>query len=259
LPVNEFLQVRGAQNAFAAGDCAATTNGATAFEARREIRMGRRAAYNALALHRGYKLRPWAEKTHILTIAALGRYATVARFLGINFSGIPAWVAGRAMCLLNLPGLERNLRVLVDWIMDIPFRNDIVTLAPQPTQKLGRAHYEPGDVIVREGEAGDCAYLVNRGELQVLKQDGSQQREVAKLKSGDCFGEIALLADVPRTATVRCITAVDVLILPRGEFMTLAEGYREFGSAIRARLLERMPEQALAQAQSASVPARTIG
>jgi NADH dehydrogenase FAD-containing subunit len=247
LPVNEYLQCQGAEHILAVGDSAGTETAAPAFRARREIKMGRCAAYNALALHRGYKLQRWSEKWPKVSVVALGRHATVANFFGITVTGIPAWIVARAVCLLTLPGLERNLRVLADWLLDIPFRSDIVELAPQQTKKLGRAHFEPGDVIIRQGDQGDCAYLINHGELEVLRQEGDHQQQVAKLKSGDCFGEIALLADVPRTATVRCLTPVDVLVLPRDEFMTLAEGYRDFGSALRSRMMERMAEDSLAE------------
>jgi NADH dehydrogenase FAD-containing subunit len=256
LPVNEYLQCRGAEHVLAVGDCAGFETGAPAFEPRREIKMGRRAGYNALALHRGYKLQRWPEKRPWFSIAALGRHATVANFLGINFTGIPAWILARAGCVLTLPGLERNLRVLADWILDVPFRSDIVVLAPQQTKKLARAHFEPGDVIIRQGDQGDCAYLIKGGELEVLQQDKDRQQRIAKLKSGDCFGEIALLADVPRTATVRCLTQVDVLVLPRDEFMTLAEGYRDFGSALRARMKERMGEPSLVESQPRVTGAR---
>jgi CRP/FNR family transcriptional regulator, cyclic AMP receptor protein len=97
-------------------------------------------------------------------------------------------------------------------------------------------------LVVRQGEPGDCAYLILDGEVEVLKEQGDHQLRVGRLKSGECFGEIALLADIPRTASVRCLTSTDLLILPRGEFMTLAGGYRDFGNALRTRMTERMAE-----------------
>src|SRR5262249_9566656 len=143
--------------------------------------------------------------------------------------------------------------VLADWLLYIPFRGDIAVLAPQQTRKLNRAHFEPGDVIVRQGDPGDCAYLINSGELEVLQREGDHQRQVAMLQSGDCFVEIALPGDVPRTATVRCLTPVDVLVVPRGELMSLAERYRDFGNAVRSQMMERMAKQALAESQSKAI------
>src|SRR5439155_16049219 len=77
LPVDEFLRVRGARNVLATGE-SAETGARMPLTARREIKMGRRAAYNALALHRGYKLLRWSEKRPRISLAALGRYATIA-------------------------------------------------------------------------------------------------------------------------------------------------------------------------------------
>ncbi len=239
LPVDEFLRVRGMDDVVAAGDCAATS-AAVPFQARREIAMGRRAAFNVLALLRGYPLQPWTESKAWLSLAPLGRHATVARAGAIHFGGIPAWVVSRLLCLLTLPGLERNLRVLVDWVLDVPFRNDIVVLAPQRTQKLSRAHYECGDVIVRQGDRGECAYLLTAGEVEVLREVDGRSARVRTMQAGDCFGEIALLADTPRTATVRCLTPVDVVVLARDQLVALAEGYREFGNALRSRMTERL-------------------
>jgi NADH dehydrogenase FAD-containing subunit/uncharacterized membrane protein YphA (DoxX/SURF4 family) len=240
LPVDDLLRVRGAETLLAIGESAATGVVRMPFTARRHIKMGRRAAYNALALHRGYKLHRWSETRPRISIAALGRYASVGSVLGIPFGGLPAWLMSRAYCLLTLPGLERNLRVLVDWLLDIPFRNDIVVLAPRRTQKLGRAHYEAGDEVIRQGEKGECAYIILDGEVEVLMHSNGHWQHVRNVKAGECFGEIALLSDSPRTATVRCLTPVDLLVLPRDQFMALAEGFRDLGTALKARMSERI-------------------
>jgi CRP-like cAMP-binding protein len=86
--------------------------------------------------------------------------------------------------------------------------------------------------------------------VEVLRQEGDHQQHVSRLRSGECFGEIALLGDIPRTATVRCLTGVDLVVLPRADFMTLAEGYRDFGNALKTRMTERMVEPAHRTASS---------
>ncbi|PYM84464.1 MAG: hypothetical protein DME09_08470 [Candidatus Rokuibacteriota bacterium] len=247
--MDEFLRAQGTDNVLAVGDCAAT-GPVVPFTARREIKMGRVAAFNALALIRGYKLARWAERRPWLLLAALGRKASVASLYGIRFGGGLAWVLSRSLCLLTLPGLERNLRALVDWMLDVPFRNDIVVLAPQQTQKLGRAHYEVGDEIVREGEQGECAYLLVSGEVEVFRKVNGRTQPIGRLQRGECFGEIALLGNVPRIATVRCLTPVDVVVLPRDQLMTLAAGYRDLGNALKAKMAERLrPEGPLVTAR----------
>jgi len=82
--------------------------------------------------------------------------------------------------------------------------------------------YAAGAAIVREGEPADNFYILMEGEAAVFKRgpDG-ESREVARLNSGDYFGEIGLLHDVPRTATVRAVTAVKAVALDRETFMAI--------------------------------------
>ena len=65
---------------------------------------------------------------------------------------------------------------------------------------LSRENHPAGHVIFHIGEPGDCAYLVESGSIEVLARNG---RAIAIIKAGEIFGEIALLDQLPRTATVR--------------------------------------------------------
>lgn len=78
-----------------------------------------------------------------------------------------------------------------------------------------------GADVIRQGDHGDRVYVVVSGELEV-EVDG---RAGARLGAGDVFGEIALLRDVPRTATVRSATAAEVLTLGRDEFLAAVTGH----------------------------------
>jgi len=80
---------------------------------------------------------------------------------------------------------------------------------------------EPGHVIFREGEEGDCAYFIHSGEVEVLRREGGAEQIVARLTKGQYFGEMALISDAPRNATVRSITAVRLAILGKQNFLTM--------------------------------------
>ena len=80
---------------------------------------------------------------------------------------------------------------------------------------------EPGTVIVRERDAGDRFYIVAEGSLEV-SQDGFP---VTELDAGDYFGEIALIRDVARTATVTARTAVVLYALDREDFLAAVTGH----------------------------------
>jgi CRP-like cAMP-binding protein len=89
-----------------------------------------------------------------------------------------------------------------------------------------------GDVLVREGEPGDAFYAIESGRLDVL----TGMERVRTLGPGRHFGEIALLADVPRTATVRAVTPARVFRLGREGFDRLvADAFRHDKLATRAQ------------------------
>ena len=82
--------------------------------------------------------------------------------------------------------------------------------------------YEEGEAIVQEGEIGDHFFAIRRGEVEVTKAqpDGTPQH-VALLGSGEYFGEIALLKDVPRTATVTAVGACQMWALDKAAFLQM--------------------------------------
>src|SRR5580704_1484348 len=161
------------------------------------VALGRAVGYNAWASSQGYAARPFRPRKRLLEPYNMGR-RSLCRVGGFTFGGAPAWIVSRLTNLLAMPGLERNLRILIDWILDIPFRNDIAVLAPDQTERMQRKRFEPGDEVISQGDVGDVAYIVESGCLEVLK-DGAKVGQVAE---GNCFGELALLSGVKRTATV---------------------------------------------------------
>jgi CRP-like cAMP-binding protein len=71
--------------------------------------------------------------------------------------------------------------------------------------------YGAGETLVRQGEAGDTCYLIDQGRVVVLVADGTAERRVAELGSGDVFGEMSLLTGEQRTATVRTVADTRVI------------------------------------------------
>ena len=89
-------------------------------------------------------------------------------------------------------------------------------------RNLDRAHVPAGEAVFRQGDEGDRFYVIAAGEADVFR-DGS---DYDSLRTGDSFGEIALLRDVPRTAEVRARTPLELYALEREVFVPAVSGYR---------------------------------
>ena len=115
---------------------------------------------------------------------------------------------------------------------------------------------DAGRSIIREGDIGETLFVVYEGTVRVFKEnDAGVDREVAQLGSGDVFGEIALLENVPRTASVKAETDTVLLALDRESFNALlvdAVGADEVAQLIqicahlkRHRLFSAWPDSVL--------------
>jgi CRP-like cAMP-binding protein len=92
-----------------------------------------------------------------------------------------------------------------------------------------------GEVIVNEGDAGDCLYLIRSGSVEVIKG----RRRVATLGAGDSFGEVAVLTSAPRTATVRALERTDLLVLSGESFRAVAREHSVVAGHFRELLSAR--------------------
>jgi MFS family permease len=135
-------------------------------------------------------------------------------------------VAGRWLLRLDMPSeaTVAHLRLL----------RELVVFAPLPSPALEQlaGHLRPvgaaaGDVVVREGDPGDEFYIVDQGALAVTV--GGEPRP--PIHPGGFFGEIALLRDSPRTATVTATTDCRLLALGRDQFLAAVTGHAESAAA----------------------------
>jgi CRP-like cAMP-binding protein len=79
---------------------------------------------------------------------------------------------------------------------------------------LGKV-YNDGDVIVRQGEAGDCMYEILEGTVEVLREKNGQEVCLAVLSKGDFFGEMAIFEREVRSATVRVMGEVRAMTIDK--------------------------------------------
>jgi NADH dehydrogenase len=130
--VNACLQVPQWPGVWALGDCVLVPDSTNPGKycpptAQHATRQAAVLAANIVAEMRGQAPQPFRFKT-LGMLAAIGRRAGVAEILGVRFSGIIAWALWRAIYLFKLPGLQKKVRVALDWTLDLVFSKDIVEL-----------------------------------------------------------------------------------------------------------------------------------
>ena len=142
LVVEPTLQVPGLDGVWALGDGAQVPDVRRpgAFHpptAQHAIRQGKTVADNVVAVARGQAPRPFSYRA-IGSLVALGSRTAAAEVAGRKFSGFVAWVMWRTIYFTKLPGMDRKVRVALDWAIDLLFPRDIVLL-PGPSDAA-----EPG-------------------------------------------------------------------------------------------------------------------
>ncbi len=109
---------------------------------------------------------------------------------------------------------------------------------------LYRRRYKPGERIVKEGDAAVVLYFLSTGSANVVKSAGSKQVELAVLKPGAFFGEISLIEDQKRSATVIAVESSEVLCLFQPDFISILHKhpsiFSKFLEKFSAIMLERI-------------------
>jgi CRP-like cAMP-binding protein len=101
---------------------------------------------------------------------------------------------------------------------------------------LGMREYDAGEVIIVQGDVGDCFYMLARGTARVYLEDSSgDERSIATLRPGDAFGEAALLRHEPRSASVVADEPCLVLTLHRTVFANFMQSHKELLQGVFAR------------------------
>lgn len=105
-----------------------------------------------------------------------------------------------------------------------------------------RLVYADGQVLFNQGDSGDAAYIIIGGTASVLIKTENGMVEVAQLSKGDVVGEIAILCDVPRTATVQAKEALTTLKINKEAFFRLVTDFPLIAVEIMRELAARLEQ-----------------
>jgi CRP-like cAMP-binding protein len=117
-------------------------------------------------------------------------------------------------------------------------------IAPKRLKLLALASacvlYKSGQELCVEGEEGDAAYILISGEADVTIKSGIGTTKVANLRANDVVGELSILRDMPRSATVTAVTDVTTLQIGKQDFLNLLKEFPEVSIEISRSLAERL-------------------
>jgi NADH dehydrogenase len=217
--VDQTTEVPGWSGVWAIGDCAAikqVDGNISPPTAQHALRQARTCAQNIVASMRGTKKTRFTF-TGLGKLGSLGRRSAVAEILGLHFKGLFAWLLWRGVYVTKFPGLDGQLRLAADWLLDVFLPRDITQLRLFNDEAVHREHFETGERVFASGDFGDKVYFLVKGEA-VVEREGLC---VATLGCGDVFGEAALISNQPRNATIRATTPVDTVAVSRQAFQQL--------------------------------------
>jgi CRP/FNR family transcriptional regulator len=79
--------------------------------------------------------------------------------------------------------------------------------------------YQDGEVIIQQGDVGNCMYVIQEGEVEVIREENGQEIHLAVRKEGDFVGEMAIFERDVRSATIRALGQVRVLTIDKKNFL----------------------------------------
>jgi CRP-like cAMP-binding protein/Fe-S-cluster-containing hydrogenase component 2 len=132
---------------------------------------------------------------------------------------------------------ERAVRT---YLRKVPlFGNLSDTMLEQLERNVKLKSFNQADVIFREGDPGDSLYIIRNGFVKITKKSGDKDQIIAYLAQGSYFGEMALLEDEKRSATVSAFTKVETIHVVKDEFNTLLLTDPKLAEEVNDTIMER--------------------
>ena len=136
-----------------------------------------------------------------------------------------------------MPAVAGNAEFLkrVSWFQDLDNKSleAISNAAVEQT-------YQPGQLIMRQGDTGVGAFIIRNGKVEIIQERDGKEQRLATLGPGDVVGEMALLDEFPRSASVRAIEPTTALGIQRWHFKGILESHPQLALALLPILTRRI-------------------
>ena len=103
-------------------------------------------------------------------------------------------------------------------------------------------HFPAGEILYREGDKAECAYVIVRGSVVLFRERQGELRELAVMQTGALLGEMALIHDTTRMTSARADATVDIIALNRKLFRRLLEEYPIVAARLHQRITHDLQE-----------------
>jgi putative ABC transport system ATP-binding protein len=113
------------------------------------------------------------------------------------------------------------------------FQDVSPTVLAGVAKEMKLVSYGAGEFVIQQGEVGDKFYLIRSGSVEILKDTKGQLQSMGTLGTGDFFGELALLKDEPRAATIKALEPLEAFILPKAKFDEVVRSSTNFREQLR--------------------------
>lgn len=131
-----------------------------------------------------------------------------------------------------------QVTVETEWLQTISTLNHLkLSILNEIASLFTTTHMAEEKIVVREGDQGDCVYIIARGSVAVFQTlESGEQMQIKVLTDGDYFGEVALFKNIPRIATIKTITPCILLSLTRWQFWYCLDKYPGIDKRIKKRI-----------------------
>lgn len=224
-----------------------------------------RPAPDCVVMDFGESSARYAVRYYLVDIAPDDPTDSVVRtriYYALNRAGIPLAMPAHAVFLTEDSAERREHKREVDHERRIEalrrmnmFRDLSDSERSELAASLHHAPFARGELLTQQGAAAHHLYMIDHGEVSVRVHEGQEEREIARMKDGEVFGEMSLLTGETRSATVVALTNVDCWRLDAAAFRRLLERRPDLAEHVAKELAERRVEllatrQQLADRQS---------